>query len=245
MNIVEKNHFTEAWKSLAREIPKPKAILCISAHWYTKGQFVCTSLHPETIHDFYGFPPELYAVEYPAPGAPELAEKVRELRGMGTHVKEEENWGLDHGAWSVLHFMFPEADLPVCQLSVNAQNTTEESYRIGQLLAPLREEGILILGSGNIVHNLALVDWDMPSGGFPWADRFDAYIRDALLAGRHEKAVQYELAGSDAANAFVRRDHYDPLLYALGATEVGESIEVFNDERVMGSLSMTSYIIGK
>ena len=241
-NIIEKNRFTAEWKTMADAMPRPKAILCVSAHWFGAGQLVCTAPRPQTIHDFYGFPPALYQVEYPAPGAPQLAKRVAALPGM--QAAQDTDWGLDHGAWSVLHFMYPGADIPVCQLSVNAQNTPEESYRVGQLLRPLREEGVLVLGSGDVVHNLSLVDWDMP-GGYPWADEFDGYIRDAVVAGRHGEVVQYQGAGPAAARAFARRDHYDPLLYALGATQSGEKVRVFNDERVMGALSMTSFIIGE
>lgn len=227
---------------MAETLPRPKAILCISAHWFGRGEFVCTARQPQTIHDFYGFPEALYRVEYPAPGAPQLAARVASLAGLGAIGDSE--WGLDHGAWSVLHFLYPAADIPVCQLSVNAKNTPMESHRAGKLLRALREEGVLILGSGNIVHNLSAADWDMPSGGYPWADEFDSYIRDAVIESRHGDVIHYETAGPCAEQAFVYRDHYDPLLYALGATEAGESVQVFNDERVLGSLSMTSYIIG-
>lgn len=242
MNIIEKNRFTTTWAGMAEQVPHPKAILCVSAHWFGEGQFVCTAPQPKTIHDFYGFPPELYEVEYPAPGAPELAASVVALKGG--KVMEDSGWGLDHGAWSVLHFMYPNADIPVCQLSVNAANMPMESYRMGEVLRPLREEGVLILGSGNIVHNLTLVDWDRPLGGFDWADAFDETIRDAIVEGRHGDVIHYETAGPAARQAFGYRDHYDPLLYVLGASESGEKVQVFNDERVMGSLSMTSYIIG-
>lgn len=236
-NVIEKNAFTKGWSEMATHIPKPKAILCVSAHWYNDMDAVSSAAQPDTIHDFYGFPDELYQVEYPAPGAPALAARVAALiPGLQTDPTR----GLDHGAWSVLHFMYPDADIPVTQLCVNAGNTPQESYHTGQSLRPLREEGVLIIGSGNIVHNLARVDWSM-TGGFGWADAFDAYIKDAILGQRHDAIIQYQKAGQSAASAFSRRDHYDPLLYALGAAG-GSNPSVFNDARTLGSMSMTSYL---
>ncbi len=237
MNIVERNAFTGGWAEMAARVPAPKAILCVSAHWYGAGDAVSGAAQPDTIHDFYGFPEELYRVQYPAPGAPELAQR---LAALAPALRVDPERGLDHGAWSVLHFMYPDADIPVTQLSVNAGNTPQESYRAGQALQPLRDEGVLILGSGNIVHNLGLVGWEM-DGGYDWADAFDAYIRDAILAGRHDDVIHYEAAGASAARAFTHRDHYDPLLYALGAA--GDSRPtVFNDVRTLGAISMTSYL---
>lgn len=241
MNIVEKNSFTDAWAALGRELPTPRAILCVSAHWYGRGEAVSSVEQPETIHDFYGFPQELYEIDYPAPGAPELAAETAGLFPGGLRLDPQR--GLDHGAWSVLHFMYPQADIPVCQLSVNAAFSPAESYRAGELLRPLRDAGVLIMGSGNVVHNLALVDWEM-DGGYGWADEFDAYIKEAISEGRHDAAVNYSRAGQSAARAFSSRDHYDPLLYALGAAGTEDPVRVFNEERVMGSLSMTSYVIG-
>ena len=218
-----------------------KAILSISAHWYTEFDGISTTKTPETIHDFYGFPPELYQVEYPAPGAPELALRVAGLL-KGKNVAMDTVRGLDHGAWSVLHVMYPQGDIPVCQLSVNANNTPKTSYELGQMLLPLREEGVLILASGNIVHNLAMVDWNREEGGYPWADYFDKFIKKAVLEGKYQNIIQYEAAGNSATQAFVYRDHYDPLLYALGAVTKEDTVTVFNEERMMGSLSMTSYL---
>lgn len=237
MNIVEKNPFTVGWREMAAAIPTPKSILCISAHWFTEEDVLSGTEHPGTIHDFGGFPNELYEVEYPAPGSPALAQRAAALV-PGAAV--DGSRGLDHGAWSVLHFMYPNADIPVVQLSVNAANSPLESYQTGQALRPLREEGVLILGSGNIVHNLRHVGWDMDSG-FDWADDFDAYIKAAILEGRHGDVLHYETAGPSAAQAFVYRDHYDPLLYALGAAGSGGEVRVFNDARTLGSISMTSY----
>ena len=215
--------------------------MCVSAHWYGRGQAVSSAARPETIYDFYGFPPELYQERYPAPGAPKLADRVAEL--FFNDLSLDPGRGLDHGAWSVLRFMYPEADIPVCQLSVNAALSPLESYQAGERLRPLREEGVLIIGSGDVVHNLALVDWEQ-ADGYDWADDFDAYIKTAVTEGRHEAVINYGQAGPSARRAFTRRDHYDPLLYALGAADKGDRVRVFNDERVLGALSMTSYTIG-
>lgn len=238
MYVIEENPFKEQWQLIAQRIPVPKAILCISAHWYCEGQAVAATDKPRTIHDFYGFPRALYDVEYPAPGAPELAQRSSEL--FSGHASLDTEWGLDHGAWSVLRFMYPNADIPVCQLSVNALLTTKQSYQAGALLQPLRKEGVLIIGSGNIVHNLGLVQWTKEDG-FPWADEFDGYIKAAVLEREHDKAINYTQEKS-AHHAFISRDHYDPFLYVLGASDKNDQVHVFNDVRVMGSLSMTSYL---
>lgn len=241
-NIIEKNRFTQGWAEIAGRIPRPQAILCVSAHWFGHGQMASTAVQPETIYDFYGFPDELYDIRYPAPGAPELAHRAAEL--LGGDVKLDPARGLDHGAWSVLHFMYPQADVPVCQLSVDAANTPLASYEAGQRLRALRDEGVFIVGSGNIVHNLRRVAWDNPDGGYPWADEFDDYILQAITAGRHDDVIHYERAGESAKQAVPSRDHYDPLLYVLGAAGESAPVHVFNTERVLGSMSMTCYLLG-
>ncbi len=240
MNIVENNSFTKSWQSLGKALPVPKAIICVSAHWFEKGEKVSSTLSPKTIYDFYGFPPQLYQLTYPAPGAPGLAGRLHS-RSKG-NIGLNHDRGLDHGAWSVLYHMYPKADIPVCQLSVNAGFSPFESYQAGQWLAALREEGVLILGSGNVVHNLALINWEM-EGGYPWADAFDQYIINAVTKGQHEDVINFS-SQDTAKKAFYYRDHFDPLLYALGATDKEEPVQVFNSERVLGSLSMTSFIIG-
>ncbi|MDL2324877.1 4,5-DOPA dioxygenase extradiol [Ruminococcaceae bacterium OttesenSCG-928-A16] len=238
-NIIEDNPFTEGWQQIAKEIPTPTSILCISAHWYTGGQLVSQAEKPETIYDFYGFPQELYEISYPAPGAPALAQQAAPL--FTPPAMLDSIRGLDHGAWSVLHFMYPNADIPVCQLSVNNLLLPQQSYQMGQLLAPLRQQGTLLLGSGNIVHNLGLVNWQL-NGGYPWADEFDDYAKQAIVTGQHSKLVNYQQAGASAQKAFVTKDHYDPLLYVLGAAGTTSKVRVFNDARVLGSISMTSYL---
>lgn len=240
-NVVERNRFTDGWREMSAAIPRPSAVLCVSAHWYGEGAAVSAAERPETIHDFYGFPRVLYEVDYPAPGAPELA--IRAAALLGEHVSIDAGRGLDHGAWSVLRSMYPQADVPVFQLRVDSNLTPRQSYEAGARLTSLRKEGVLILGSGDVVHNLSMVDWGMESG-YPWADEFDAYIESAVRDGRHDDIIHYERAGRIAEKAFPYRDHYDPLLYALGATDAGERVRVYNDERVLGSISMTSYLIG-
>lgn len=238
MNILEPNPYADGWRQIARCLPRPKAILSVSAHWYTQGSFVSVSEKPETIHDFYGFPEELYQLDYPAPGAPALARRVLELCGDAVRPAE---YGLDHGSWSVLRSLFPEADIPVAQLSVDGTADSQTAFRLGQALAPLRDENVLILGSGDVVHNLRLIDFDKPDG-FVWADEFDRYIQSAVRARRFDDVLHYERAGESAKLAFPTPDHFLPLLYVLGASRPDDTVDVFLDERVLGSLSMTSYL---
>ncbi len=241
MNAVENNAFTAAWEKLPGQIEKPRAILCISAHWYTRGTRTHDTSRPRIIYDMYGFPEQLYKVKYPAPGAPELAKRTAQMLSCAVTIDNE--WGFDHGAWSVLCRMYPNADIPVYQLSVDLLAPAAAHYALGQALAPLRGEGVLILGSGNVVHNLALLDWDR-EGGFPWAVEFDAYIRDHIVSGNHADVVHYEKAGSSARYAFYTPDHFYPLLYVLGAAGPHEKVQVFNESCLMGSMSMTGYLIG-
>lgn len=236
MNAIEDNPFTRGWEEIAGSIPRPKAILSVSAHWYGVGTKTSDTLEPKQIYDMGGFPEELYHLSYPCPGSKELAGRVMEL--LGSTVSIDNRWGIDHGTWSVLVKMYPEGDIPVVQLSIDANKSPMEHLALGRLLAPLREEGILILGSGNVVHNLRLVDWTMDHGA-PWADAFDGRIRDLILAGNHEG-----VAGEAQGPAVPTPDHYLPLLYVLGATKVGEKVRVYNEARILGSLSMTSYLIG-
>ncbi len=239
MNAIEENPFTQKWEELGRELPRPDVILCVSAHWYTDGSRTTDSEAPRMIYDMYGFPEALYRVVYGAPGSPHFARLTADL--VSSEVKIDNNWGFDHGAWSVLHRMFPDADIPVFQLSVDRRADAQTWFQIGQDLRPLRKEGVLILGSGNVVHNLARINWEM-AGGYPWAEEFDSYIKENILAGDFDNVVHYERAGEFSRLAFYTPDHYAPLLYALGAVEEGDSVSVFNDACMMGSMSMTGYL---
>lgn len=243
MNAIEDNDFTATWAELGKVLPKPKGILCISAHWYTKGVRITDSENPNMVYDMYGFPEALYEVKYPAPGAPDLAKKTKkrvELDGF-SKVEIDNSWGLDHGAWSVLCKMYPAADIPVCQLSVDQTLDLKTHFEIGKSLKSLREEGFLILCSGNVVHNLSKVNWEMPSG-YPWALTFDQYIKNAISEGNDTCVIDYKEAGACANLAFYSEDHFAPLLYSLGARDKGDKVTIFNEGCVLGSLSMTGYV---
>ncbi len=239
MNAIEDNEFTRIWVSIGENLPKPKAILSISAHWYTDGVRICDELHPKQIYDMYGFPRELYELKYPTLGSPEFAHITMDV--LHREVTIDNSWGIDHGTWSVLCHMFPKADIPVYQLSIDRRLGPEEHYKLGQELCSLREQGVLILGSGNVVHNLAKINWEL-EGGYPWAEEFDHYIKEAILEGKHQKVIHYEQSGEACKMAFFTPEHYYPLLYVLGATEQSDTVKVFNDACVLGSLSMTGYL---
>lgn len=239
MNAIEENIFVEQWKALGRKIPRPKAILSISAHWFTEDTRVMDSPAPNTIYDMYGFPKELYKIVYNAEGSPHFAHLAQSA--ISRKVIIDNSWGFDHGTWSILHRMYPEADIPVFQLSVDANASAEEHYRIGQELYELREQGVLIFGSGNVVHNLARINWDM-EGGYSWAEEFDRYVKENILKRMDENVIDYQKAGNSSSLAFTTMDHYAPLLYVLGAAKKTEQITVFNEACVLGSLSMTGYL---
>ena len=242
MNAIEKNEYTEGWKEISAAIPKPSAILAISAHWFTEGTRVQTSETPKTIHDFYGFPKELYDVEYPVVGAPNIANRAMELVGDVAFV--DNTWGIDHGAWSVLRIMYPDADIPVCQMSIDQNLSSKEIFDLGKKLKPLREENVLIFGSGNVVHNLGLVDFSA-RGGYDWADEFDEYIYNAIKMRDFDGVINYKRAGDCARYAFPTPEHFNPLLYVLGASNEKDKMSVYNHSRFAGSLSMTSYIFSE
>jgi len=239
MNAVENNPFSNQWVTLGKELERPNAILSISAHWFTSGTRIADAQTNRMIYDMYGFPDELYRVNYPAPGAPEVARRAKGL--ISRKVEIDNTWGLDHGTWSVLRRLFPQADIPVFQLSVDSDATPREHFQIGQDLAALRDEGVLILGSGNVVHNLGRVNWGM-EGGYDWAQDFDGYIKRNVLNRDFDAVVDYQKAGPSARQAFPIMDHFAPLLYVLGATDSADKATVFNDACMMGSLSMTSYL---
>jgi 4,5-DOPA dioxygenase extradiol len=241
MNAIEDNEFSRAWIAVGKTLPAPKAILCISAHWETRGAQVTAMKKPRTIYDFYGFPPELYAMSYPAPGAPEMARRVRELGGVN-EIAADLTWGLDHGTWSVLSRLFPEADVPVLQLSLEVNKTAQEHYDLGKKLQPLRDEGVLIVGSGNIVHNLQLVVFE--DKAYDWAVEFDNQVKQWILDEDHDPIIQFEHQGRAAALAINSAEHYKPLLYVLGAIGPGEPVSFFAEKVWGGSLSMRSVRIG-
>ena len=241
MNAIEDNAYTAAWAARANSLPRPERILCVSAHWFTEGTRLLDTRNPRMVYDMYGFPEALYRVVFAAPGAPDTAARAREL--IERPVSVDNSWGFDHGAWSVLCRMYPEADIPVLMLSVDAHASMEEHAAIGRRLRALRDEGVLIIGSGNIVHNLARIDWHTP-GGYQWATDFDGYVKRHILEGNADKVIRYEQAGSSAALAFRTVEHYAPLLYAMGAAHEGDEVQVFNEACLLGSLSMTSYQFG-
>jgi 4,5-DOPA dioxygenase extradiol len=242
MNAIEENEFARAWVEMGKKLPRPKAILAVSAHWETMGTKVTAMEKPRTIYDFYGFPKELYEVTYPAPGSPDLVQTVRKVIKQ-TEIEADMTWGLDHGTWSVLRRMFPLADVPVVQISLDRSKSAQEHYHLGQQLKELREEGVLIVGSGNIVHNLRMVVWD-DKMKFDWAEDFDRRIKQWILTDDHEPMIEYEKQGRIAEMAINSAEHYLPLLYTLGLKDEAEPVSFFADKVTMGSISMRSVKIG-
>jgi 4,5-DOPA dioxygenase extradiol len=244
MNALLQNRYTAGWAAIGRDFAKPKAVLCISAHWYLSGSALTVNTAPRTIHDFGGFPPELYQVSYPAPGDPDLALRVKQLLAP-IPVDLDQTWGLDHGTWSVLRHVYPDADVPVVQLSIAGRRAGRFHYEIGQRLAPLREEGVLIAGSGNIVHNLRAFAWEKPAmGAYDWAARFEGVAKELLLSGQHADLIDYERLGKDAKLSIPTAEHYLPLLYVLGAGIKGEPVEFPIDGIDGGSVSMLTIRLG-
>ena len=242
MNTLERNLYTETWRRLGKSIPTPKAILCVSAHWYTEGTAVTAMEKPKTIHDFYGFPQALFDIQYPAPGDPRLASRVRELLAP-LEVHPDHSWGLDHGTWSVLKHAYPDADIPVVQLSIDGTQPPQFHYDTGKRLAPLRDEGVLVVGSGNVVHNLGL----MRRGGgpaFDWAVRFNEKIRDALAARDHKALVDFERFGEDARLSVPTPEHYLPLLYVAALQDKDETMSFAVDGCDLGAISMLTAVAG-
>jgi len=249
MNIVLDNDYTRSLVKAAREIPKPRAILVVSAHWLTNGTCVTCTAKPKTIHDFYGFPEELYRLSYPSPGAPSDAEFTAKI--VESAKVSCGDWGLDHAAWAVLRHMYPEADVPVYEMSLdyspyNSWNPKpiETHYRLASELAPLRERGVLILGSGNIVHNLGLIDYDIDAKPYPWAVKFDEEIKQTILAGNHQRLIQYLELGREAVWAVPTLDHYLPMIYAIALQRKGELLRWIHEGFQHGSVSMRAFQIG-
>ena len=240
MYAIESNVYSQAWEELGKSLPKPKAILAISAHWLTEGTSVTAMEQPETIHDFGGFPQKLFDVQYPAPGSLELAKRVKALIKSREVELDYQNWGLDHGTWAVLKSLFPEADVPVVQLSLDMSLSTQEHYELAKELKGLREEQILIVASGNVVHNLRLVDFSGKQQ-YLWATRFNDFFKTQLLAGHHDALIHPELFGQDALVSNPTWEHYWPALYALGLQESDDAVEIITDGIDIGSISMLSF----
>lgn len=241
MNAIEDNPFSRAWSAEGAALPRPRAILCISAHWETRGVRVTAMDRPRTIYDFYGFPPELYRVSYPAPGSTELADAVR-TSAADFNIQPDQEWGLDHGAWSVLVRMFPAGDVPVVQLSLDTSQPPEFHYRLGRALRSLRRRGVLILGSGNMVHNLRVMSWeDRP---FPWAVEADSALNALLERGDDQGVMRFPESSPAARLAVPTPEHFYPLLYVLGLREESEVPRYFADQVTLGSISMRSVVYG-
>ena len=246
MNGIEDNEFSKRWTSIAKEIPTPTAVLVISAHWFTKGTSITAMDFPKTIHDFGGFPEALYQVQYPAPGNPVLAKETASLI-HSTHVELDHDWGLDHGTWTIVRHMYPEANIPVLQLSIDYSKPPSFHYELTKELFALRKKGVLIIGSGNMVHNLRMVAWDKlngPAYGYDWALHMNQTFKDLILHRNHQPLIHYDQLGREAMLAIPTPEHYLPLLYTLGLQDKNDPIAFFNDQPVGGSLTMTSVNIG-
>jgi 4,5-DOPA dioxygenase extradiol len=243
MNTLQRNRFTQAWADFGRALPRPRAILSVSAHWFIPGTAVTAMEQPRVIHDFYGFPPELFAFDYPAPGAPEIAREIADVVKPSHIGLDQDSWGLDHGTWSVLAHVFPAADIPVLQLSIHSGESLQYHIDLGERLAPLRERGIFIVGSGNVVHNLRRMDRQKADAGFEWADRFDRAVRSVMSSD--PASLPSVLQHPDFALAVPTPEHFLPLAYFAGLCRAaGEAPIVFCEGGTMGSLTMTSYALG-
>jgi len=246
MNAIEENEFVQGFRKVGAQIEKPKAILVVSAHWETRGTFVTAMDNPPTIHDFGGFPRELFEVQYPAPGSPELAQYTKEII-TSTEVYLDDKWGLDHGSWSVIKHLYPDADVPVIQMSIDYTQPPAYHYALAKELAILRNKGVLIVGSGNIVHNLRMVAWqhlNTTGYAYDWAQYADEKMKEYIREGNHQPLIEYYKQGKEFQLAVPTPEHFIPMLYALSLQEKNEHIEIFNDAAVGGSLTMTSFKIG-
>jgi 4,5-DOPA dioxygenase extradiol len=246
MNAIEDNEFSKRWGQMGKEIPTPIAVVVVSAHWLTKGTMVTAMPNPKTIHDFGGFPQALFDIQYPAPGSPELATEIQKLI-TNPAVELDHDWGLDHGTWSVVKHMYPDADIPVLQLSIDYYKPAAYHYELAKQLLALRKKGVLIIGSGNMVHNLRMVAWDKlnePEYGFDWALEMNDIFKNKISNGFHKELIQYEKLHKAATLAIPTPDHYYPLLYILALQTDNDKVEFFNDKAVGGSLTMTSVKIG-
>jgi 4,5-DOPA dioxygenase extradiol len=243
MNAIELNEFSRTWQDIGNALPRPAAVLCVSAHWETWGTFVTAMEKPATIHDFGGFPQALFDVQYPAPGDPELAAETKDMIS-DTLIQTDQNWGLDHGCWSVMKHLYPDAGVPVIQLSLDYGKSPKEHYNLARQLTALRKKGILIIGSGNIVHNLRMINWHKPDEGFDWAQEANSRLKKLILADDAAQLVNYKFLGREVELSVPTPEHFLPLIYTLGLREKDEEIAVLNDKLVMGSIAMTSVRIG-
>ncbi|HEX5112729.1 MAG TPA: 4,5-DOPA dioxygenase extradiol [Saprospiraceae bacterium] len=243
MNAIEDNEFARGWRAIGQSLPRPTAILCISAHWETRGTYVTAMEKPKTIHDFGGFPQALFDVEYPAPGSPALANQTKELI-TGTPVGLDQSWGLDHGCWSVVKRLYPAADIPVIQFSLDYTQGPQYHFTLAKELNALRKKGILIVGSGNLVHNLGIMDWDNPTTGYDWAIEANSKMKNMISTGDYSSLINYQAQGKAFQLSIPTPEHYLPMLYTLGMKEEKDEITFFNDKTIMGSISMTSLKIG-
>lgn len=243
MNAIEDNEFSARWRQMGKEITKPKAVVCVSAHWLTRGSQVTAMNNPKTIHDFGGFPKALFDAQYPAPGSPKLATEIVDLVKT-TNVHLDHEWGLDHGTWSIVKQMYPDADIPVLQFSIDYTKPAQYHFDLAKQLLALRKKGVLIIGSGNMVHNLGILDWQNPNSGFDWAIEMNEKFKSAIENGDNQALIQYEKFGSAAKLAIPSIDHYFPLLYIMALKEKNDKISFFNDKATMGSITMTSVKIG-
>ena len=243
LNALQRNRYTMAWQQFGKATPRPHSILCISAHWYTRGTSVTSMAKPKTIHDFGGFPQALYEVEYPAPGDPSLASRVIELLADIQVAADASGWGLDHGTWSVLKHVYPQADIPVVQLSIDGSQPLAYHYELAKSLAPLRDERVLVVGSGNVVHNLRVMRAE-GAGPYPWAERFNDSVRSRLIARDHAALANMAALGEDGAMSIPTPEHYLPLLYVIALQQAGDSLQFLADGVEMGSISMMSIALG-
>ncbi|RYY40485.1 MAG: 4,5-DOPA dioxygenase extradiol [Chitinophagaceae bacterium] len=246
MNGIEDTEFSRRWTKMAKEIPTPRAVLVVSAHWFTKGTRITAMDFPKTIHDFGGFPKELFAVQYPAPGNPALAQETANLL-HSVQVELDHDWGLDHGTWTIVRHMYPEANIPVLQLSIDYTKGPQYHYDLARELQALRRKGVLIIGSGNMVHNLRMAAWDRLNEqeyGYDWALQMNDKFKQLITEGDHKSLIQYERIGREALLAIPTPEHYLPLMYTLGLKDEKESVRFFNDKTIAGSLTMTSVQLG-
>ena len=243
MNGIEDNAFSRRWSEMGKEIQVPAAVLVVSAHWFTHGTHITAMEKPKTIHDFYGFPKAIFEVEYPAPGNPALARETASLINK-THVGLDHEWGLDHGTWSVVRKMYPNANIPVLQLSIDYARKPQFHYELAKELSALRKKGVLIIGSGNMVHNLGTLNWQLTESGYDWAVEMNERFKKFIFNGDHQSLINYERLGSASKLAIPTPEHYLPMLYTLGLQDENDEIKFFNDKTLMGSISMTSFRVG-